>query len=340
MTDKSNRQFVLAARPEGKARLSDFRLEQTALPALKDGEVLFRNTLVSVDPYQRNLMGNGSSELPPIDIGAPMQGPTVAIVEESENPDFAVGDHVQTWSGWQEYAVSDGSDLRKIDAEAAPLSSALSALGPTGGLTAWVGTSLLHDAKPGGTVVVTAAAGTIGSIAAQILKLRGFRVVGVAGGPKKTAYLKDYYGLDDAVDYKAADFAEQLKRALPNGIDGLYDNVGDYMFEALMEHFNKDARIVINGTIAGYSDIGHPDRADHLPRLLNLFLYRFIEIRSFAVPDHLGRFPEFLAEVAPWVADGKIRYKEEFVDGFEKIPETLLKLFEGSHDGKLIVRIG
>lgn len=339
MSNSSNRQFVLVGRPEGEAKLSDFRLEKTSLPALKDGEVLFRNTLISVDPYQRNLMGNGSSELPAIDVGAVMPGPTVAVVEQSNNPDFAVGEHVQTWSGWQEYGVSNGADLRKIDPEAAPVSTALGVLGHTG-LTAWVGVTKFLDAKPGGTVVVTAAAGSVGSMVAQMAKLRGYRVVGIAGGAKKVAFLKDELGLDEAVDYKADDFEEQLKRALPDGIDGLYDNVGDYMFEALMEHFNKEARIVIGGTIAGYSDKGYPDRGDRLPRLLNLFLYRFIEIRGFSVTDHLGSYPDFLAEATAWVSEGKIKYAEEFVEGFEKIPETFLRLFDGSHDGKLIVEVG
>jgi hypothetical protein len=338
MADTSNQQFVLTACPEGKAKLDDFRQEETSVSALNDGEVVFRNTLISVDPYQRNLMGNGSSELPTIDVGAVMPGPTVAVVEESRNPGFAAGDHVQTWSGWQRRGVSDGSDLRRIDPAIAPLSTAHGVLGHTG-LTAWVGMDRISDAKPGGTIVVTAAAGSVGSMAAQIAKLRGYRVVGIAGGAKKVAYLKSKLGLDDAVDYKANDFAAQLERALPDGIDGLYDNVGDYMFEAVMEHFNKDARIVIGGTIAGYSDTKKPHRADHLPRLLNLFLYRFIEIRSFSVVDHLGRYPDFLAEVTPWVTEGRIKYGEEFVTGFDRIPETFLRLFDGSHDGKLIVKV-
>lgn len=339
MTSTSNRQFLLANRPKGRARLSDFRLDETPLPALKDGEVLLRNTLISVDPYQRNLMGNGSSELPTIDVGAPMPGPTVAIVEQSKSPAFAVGEYVQSWSGWQEYGVSDGSDLRKIDPEAAPVSMALGVLGHTG-LTAWIGMTKLLDARPGGTVVVTAAAGSVGSMAAQIARQRGYRVVGIAGGATKAAFLKNDLGLDEAVDYKADDFDEQLRRALPDGIDGLYDNVGDYMFEAVMEHFNKDARIVIGGTIAGYGDTEFPNRGDRLPRLLNLFLYRFIEIRGFSVTDHLGSYPDFLAEASSWVAEGKIKYSEEFVEGFENIPETFLRLFEGSHDGKLIVKVG
>lgn len=338
MAEKKNRQFVLVARPQGNAKLKDFKLIETDLPALGDGEVLFRNTLISVDPYQRNLMGNGSSELPPIEIGTPMQGPTIAVIEESRNPNFFPGDQVQTWSGWQDYAVSNGADLRKVDSDHAPVSAALGVLGHTG-LTAWVGMRKFLVPKPGDTVVVTAAAGSVGSMVAQMAKLSGNRVVGIAGGAKKVAFLKATLGLDEAVDYKATDFEYQLERALPEGIDALYDNVGDYMFEALMERFNKDARIVIGGTIAGYGDTVHPDRADRLPRLLNLFLYRFINIRGFSVTDHLGDYPAFLAEATQWVKDGSIRYNEEFVDGFERIPETFLRLFDGSHDGKLIVRV-
>jgi NADPH-dependent curcumin reductase CurA len=167
MPKTSNRQIILTARPSGIAKLSDFELVQKEMPSPKDGEVLLRNVLISVDPYQRNLMGNGSSELPPIDIGDPMQGPTVAVVEESKNADFAVGDHVASWSGWQEYAISHGTDLRKIDPDTAPLSTALGALGHTG-LTAWVGSTKFLDPKPGGTFVVTAAAGSVGSVAAQL----------------------------------------------------------------------------------------------------------------------------------------------------------------------------
>lgn len=336
MPIRSSRQFVLAGRPNGKAALGDFRLQEAPVAALKEGQVLVRNSLVSVDPYQRNLMGNNTSELPTIGVGDVMSGPTVGTVEETRNPAFAIGEHVQTWSGWREYAVSDGSDLRKIDPQTVPVSTALGVLGHTG-MTAWAAMKML-EAKPGGTVLVTAAAGAVGSIAAQIAKLRGYRVVGIAGGPKKVAFLKGL-GVDAAVDYKAEDFDARLKEALPDGVDGLIDNVGDYMFEAVMEYFNRDARIVINGTIAGYSSNGLPDRSDHLPRLINLFLYRFIEIRGFNLLDHLMRYPDFLAEATAWVAEGKLKYSEEFVEGFDRIPETFLRLFDGSHDGKLIVKI-
>lgn len=335
----SNRQIVIAARPSGNAKLSDFELVERPMPAPGEGEVLFRNLLISMDPYQRSLMGNASSELPPIDLGQPMPGPTVAIVEESRNAGFAIGDHVVTWSGWQEHGLSDGSDLMKVEPEAAPLSTALGVLGHTG-MTAWLGTTKFLDPKPGGTFVVTAAAGSVGSVAAQIAKLRGHRVVGIAGGPDKVRYLNEELGLDAAVDYKAADFAEQLARALPDGIDTLFENVGGPMFEALMPFFNKKAQVVICGTIAQYAFPGASDGPNRLPELLKSFLYRFIVIRSFALPDHFGSYPDFLAEMGPWVAEGRIRYSEEFVDGFENIPDAFLRLFDGRNRGKLIARIG
>lgn len=338
MPNRSSRQFTLAARPEGTAKLRDFRLVETPVPSLADGQVLLRNTLFSIDPYQRNLMGNGSSEWPAIEVGDPMGGPTVAVVEESKNPDFAVGDHVQTWSGWQDYATSDGSDLRKLDPDVAPLSTALGPLGLTG-FTAWYGTTKVHDFKPGGTLVVTGAAGSVGSTAAQLAKLRGHRVVGVAGGASKIAYLKDKLGLDDAIDYKAADFQEQVTRALPDGIDSFFENVGGPIFPVLMEYFNTDAKMVICGTIADYSETELPKGTNYLPRLITLIHYRFVDIKAFATPYVMDTFPQFLSEMTSLVTKGKIKYGEEFVDGFEKLPETFLTLFDGSHSGKkLIVR--
>ncbi|UYB54174.1 NADP-dependent oxidoreductase [Xanthomonas sp. AM6] len=340
MTSNTNRQILIAARPNGDPTLRDFAFVERALPSPKDGEVLFRNTLVSIDPYQRNLMGNGSSEWPALEVGDVMQGPTVAVVEESRNPAFRVGDHVQTWSGWQQYAVSDGSDLRKLDPAAAPVSTALGVLGHTG-LTAWFGATKVHSLKPGGTFVVTGAAGSVGSMAAQLAKLRGHRVVGIAGGAAKVAYLRDELGLDAAVDYKAGDFADQLERALPDGIDMFYENVGGPIFPVLMEHFNPHAKMVVCGTISDYSHADLPQGTNYLPRLITLIHYRYVDIKAFSIPDHLDKYPDFLAEVAPLVEQGRIKYAEEFVEGFEAIPDTFLKLFDGRHSGgKLIVKIG
>lgn len=338
MHNTLNRQIVLAKRPHGNARRSDFNIISTALPTLAEGEVLIRNTLISLDPYQRNLMGNASSELPPIELGQAMPGPAVGVVHDSRNDNFAIGDHVVNWSGWQEYAVSNGADLQKIDPAAAPLSTALGVLGHTG-LTAWVGLNKFLDPEPGGTFVVTAAAGAVGSIVAQLAKLRGQRVLGIAGGPDKVGYLKDELGLDAAVDYKAPDFAAQLARSLPNGLDTLFDNVGGYMFEALMPYFNMKAQIVICGTIAQYGFPGAAEGPNRLPELLKAFLYRFVEIRGFALPDHFDSMPAFLDEVTPLVAQGKIKYSEHIVDGFDNIPDDFLKLFDGRNTGKLIARV-
>jgi len=338
MTRMSNRQILLAARPHGMAKLSDFTFAETEVPTPRDGQVLFRNLLFSIDPYQRNLMGNGSSELPPIAIGSPMQGPTVAVVTDSRHPDFAKGDHVQSWSGWQDFALSDGSDIRRLDPDAAPLSTALGPLGLTGH-TAWFGATKVHDFKPGGTLVVTGAAGSVGSMVAQLAKLRGHRVVGVAGGPEKAAFLTERLGLDAAIDHRAANVEAQVARALPDGIDALFENVGGPLFPVLMEHFNHHAKMVVCGTIADYSNKDLPTGINYLPRLITLIHYRFVEIRAFAIPNHLDTIPEFLAELTPLVQSGRIHYGEEIVDGFEKIPETFLTLFDGSHSGKkLIVR--
>lgn len=339
MPDSTNRQIRLIARPQGKARLGDFDLIQVPRPVPQAGQILLRNKLLSIDPYQRNLMGNNSSELPPIDLNTTMPGPTVAVVEESNNPAYRAGDHVQTWTGWQDYALSDGSDLRQLDVNAAPPSTALGVLGHTG-LSAWMGVSHLMDEMQGGTFVVSAAAGSVGSMAAQIARLKGYRVVGIAGGPVKVAYLKDVLELDEAVDYKAPDFDTRLAAALPTGVDRFFDNVGDHIFEAVMPHLNTHAQVVICGTIAGYNETTLADRRDHLPLFLNLVLYRFVQVRGFNLLDHLHRFPEFLAEATPWVTSGQIKYNEQFVDSFERIPEAFLSLFDGGNSGKLIARNG
>lgn len=339
MSSKSNHQIVIAARPNGNANLKDFAFVETAIPSPGEGEVLTRNLLISIDPYQRSLMGNASSELPPLELGQPMSGPTVAIVENSRNPNFVAGDHVVAWSGWQQYSLSNGEELRKIDSKMAPLSTALGVLGHTG-LTAWLGVTKFMNPKPGSTVVVTAAAGSVGSLSAQLAKLRGHRVVGIAGGPDKVRYLKAL-GIDEAVDYKAPDFAEKLTAALPNGLDALLDNVGSPMFEALMPHFNQHAQIVIAGTIAQYAHPGTTGGPNRVPELLKLFLYRFIQIQGFAMPDHIDSYPDFLAEVSPLVAQGKIKYIEEFVDGLENIPAAFLRLYDSANPnrGKLIARL-
>ncbi|CAM4414847.1 hypothetical protein SAMN06265348_12042 [Pedobacter westerhofensis] len=336
MSNTKNRQIVLKQRPTGNAKLDDFQFIENEIPIPKDGEVLFQNTMISVEPYQRNLMGNGSSEWPTMDIGETMQGPTIAKVIKSNHDDFQVGDYVQTWSGWQDYALSNGSDIRKLDPEIAPLSTALGPLG-LNGFAAWYGMTKLHDFKPGGTLVVTGAAGSVGSLVAQLGKLRGYRVVGVAGSEDKVTFLKEALGLDAAIDYKAKDLDDQIRKALPHGIDSFYENVGGPIFPRLMEYFNKDAKMTISGTIADYSNTELPQGTNYLPRLITIIHYRFLSIKAFATPFVMDTIDEFLEEVTPLIQHDIIKYSEEFIDGFGKLPETFLRLFDGSHSGKKLI---
>lgn len=338
MVMNANRRFALAARPEGMPKVSDFELETVSAPEPADGEVLVHNLLFSLEPYQRNLMGNSSSEWPPLAIGDTMGGPTVGIVEESRDPAFQAGDHVQTWSGWQELAVVNGTDLRKIDSTDAPLSTALGPLGLTG-FSAWYGMTKLHHFKPGGTLLVSGASGSVGSVAAQLGRLRGMRVVGLAGGREKASFLTEGLGLAASIDYKAHDLAAQLECALPDGIDAYFENVGASSFASVMGKFNTDAKIILCGTISEYNGEPPSSYNHDLSKLLSLFLYRFIDIRSFQTTSVLQAFPDFLGEMTPLVKAGRIIYREEFLDGFEKLPEALVAFFDGKGSGaKVMVR--
>ncbi len=339
MSTQVNRQIILTARPHGDPKESDFTIVEGAVPVPGPGQVLMRNLLVSMDPYNRIVMGNANSDQPAIDIGDPMLGFTVAVIERSDNPAFAVGDHVAGMYGWQDYAVSDGSDLRKIDPAVAPLSAHLGVLGMTG-LTAWVGLTKIIDPKPGGTLVVTAAAGAVGTAAAQIGKLRGHRVVGVAGGPEKSRHLREDLGLDAAVDHKAPDFAEQLADAVPDGIDTVYDRVGASLFEALLPHLNLKAQFAVGGVMSQITRTRAFEGPDRLPDLLRAVLYKDLTLRGFSVPDYFDCYPELLAELAPAVTEGRLRYAEHFVEGLENIPAAFPQMFQGLITGKMIAKIG
>ena len=339
MSTEINRRIVLAARPHGDPKPTDFDVVECDVPIPGDGEVLIRNVLVSLDPYNRIIMGNANSDQPPIDVGDPMFGFTVAVVERSNNAAFSVGDHVGSMSGWQHYALSDGSDLRPIDPDAAPLSANLGVLGMTG-LTAWVGMTKIVDPKPGGTLVVTGAAGAVGSAASQIAKLRDHRVVGVAGGLHKLRHLLDDLGLDAAVDYKAPDFATQLARAVPDGIDTVYENVGAPMISALLPHLNMKAQIISGGVTSAITATEPSEGPDRLPELMRAVLYKDLTIRGFSVPDYFDCYPHLIAELGPALADGRVRYAEHFVEGLEAIPTAFPDMFLGRVTGKMIAKIG
>ena len=331
-----NRQIILAARPHGHPKASDFEIVERPVPVPGDGQVLIRNLLVSLDPYNRIIMGNAGSELPPIEpiaIGDPMFGFAIAVVEQSNNPAFAPGDHVASTSGWQDYALSDGSDLRVIDPDAAPLSANLGALGMTG-LTAWVGLTEVLDPKPGGTLVVTAAAGAVGSVAGQIAKLAGCRTVGIAGGADKCDDLRDLYGFDAAIDYKSDDVRAALKAACPDGVDVYFDNVGGATTQALIPRLNLRARIVICGQISQYN-LDRPEPTFH-PSLLIVYRAR---MEGFLVTDYAHRYDEAAVRLARWVAEGKIKWREDVTEGLENAPAAFMGMLRGENRGKALVKV-
>jgi NADPH-dependent curcumin reductase CurA len=342
MTSQPNRQIVLAARPHGNPKESDFEIVEGPVPVPGDGQVLVRNVLLSLDPFNRILMGNANSDQAPIELGDTMFGFTVGVVQESNAPALAVGDHVASITGstgWQDYAAVDAAEVRLVEPHpAVPLSAHLGVLGVTG-LTAWVGLTKILDPKPGGTLVVTAAAGAVGSAAAQIGKLRGYRVVGVAGGPEKTRHLLEDLGLDAAVDHRAPDFTERLARALPEGIDTVYENVGASLFPALMPHLNLNAQVAVGGVMSQITATEAPEGPDGLPAVLRAIFYKNGTVRGFNVTEFYGSYPEFLADLAPAVAAQQLRATTHVVEGLETIPTVFPQMFTGRAAGKMVAKI-
>ncbi|ACI59559.1 Alcohol dehydrogenase zinc-binding domain protein (plasmid) [Rhizobium leguminosarum bv. trifolii WSM2304] len=337
MTNNVNRKVVLAARPDGNPKPSDFRLETEAVPVPGKDQLLLRTRYLSLDPYYRSLMGNANGTSNPLDIGATMIGSTVSEVVESDNPAFVKGDIVCGFAGWQDYSLSDGSELQKLDPESAPVSTALGVLGFTG-MTAYVGLTTIGVPKPGETVVVSAATGAVGSIAVQIAKLKGARVVGIAGGKEKTDYLVNELGADAAVDHRAPDFADQLKKAVPNGIDVDFESVGGKVFEAVFPLLNHHARVIVCGVVSQYNSNEPASGPNLLPSLLEVALWKRMQIRGFGVDEHSDQFENFQRDVGGWVKEGEIKYREDVVQGLENAAEAFPRLFTGGNFGRLIVK--
>lgn len=332
-----NRQFVLARRPSGIPVDADFSLIESPLPVPAVGEVLLRARYLSVDPYMRGRMNAAKSYAPAVEIGGLMVAAGVAEVIESKNPDFAVGEIVANpLMGWQEYAVSSGPGLRKVDPTIAPISTAVGVLGMTG-LTAHIGIHDVCAVKPGETVVISGAAGAVGSIAGQVAKIAGCRVVGIAGGPQKTKVLTTEYGFDAALDYKSThDYAGALRELCPQGIDAYFDNVGGPISDAAFTHLNQRARIAICGQIALYND----PQASQGPRLMRHVLVARATVRGFLIFDYSpAQTTPALAELTDWVRSGKLKYHEDVVEGFENMPRALIGLFSGENLGKRVVKV-
>jgi NADPH-dependent curcumin reductase CurA len=338
-TQTHNRQIQLAARPVGAPTAADFHLATGAVPTMDAGKLLLRTVYLSLDPYMRGRMSDAASYAAAVALGAPMVGATVCRVQSSQHAGFAVGDWVLAYTGWQDYAVSDGTGLTKLDPAMAHPSYALGVLGMPG-FTAYMGLLDIGAPKAGETVVVAAATGAVGSVVGQIAKLKGCRVVGVAGGVDKCRSAVQELGFDACVDHRSPNLAALLTAACPKGIDVYFESVGGKVFEAVLPLLNSTARIPVCGLIAHYNETALPEGPDHSPVLMRTLLTKRIRMQGFIIFDDYGhRYPEFAKEMSQWVGDGKIKVREDFVDGLENAPLAFIGLLEGKNFGKLIVRV-
>jgi len=329
-----NRQFVLASRPVGLPKESDFKLTEKPIAPLKDGEVLVNARYLSVDPYMRGRISGVKSYAAPVEIGELMVGGGVAQVVESKNPGFASGDYVDIYMGWQEYAISSGKNLRKLD-PSIPVSTALGVLGMPG-LTAYFGLLDVCAPKAGETVVVSGAAGAVGSIVGQIAKIKGCRTVGIAGGDDKVEWIQRECGFDAAFNYKTnTDYAAKFKELCPNGIDCYFDNVGGSITDAVFTALNTHSRISICGQISQYNNT----KMELGPRLFGALIVYRAKVQGFLVSDYAPRFGEAFKDMSAWVRDGKLKYREDIVEGFENMPKAFIGLFHGENIGKRIVKL-
>lgn len=335
----SGTRIVLAARPHGEPKDSDFRFEEVPLREPQDGEVSLQTLYLSLDPYMRGRMSAAKSYAPPVEVGDTMVGATVSRVIESTVDRFSPGDVVLGYGGWQTHSVEPAKQLRLLDATVNPPSTALGVLGMPG-FTAYSGLLTIGDPKPGETVVVAAAAGPVGSAVGQIAKIKGARAVGIAGGPEKVAYLVDELGFDAAIDHRADNFAEQLAAATPDGIDVYFENVGGTVFDEVFKRMNTYGRIPVCGLVANYNLTSLPEGPDRSGQLMGNILTRSLTVRGFIQTEFAAeQTPRFLEEASGWVADGSLKYREDITDGLENTPDAFRGLLEGRNFGKALVRV-
>ena len=339
ISSRINRRYVLAQRPQGMPSDQDFRLEKVAQPEPEQGQVLLRTLYLSLDPYVRGRLDDVPSYSPPLAIGDVICGGTVCRVEQSLHPDYQVGDLVLAYTGWQDYALSDGEGLQKLDANMAHPSYALGLLGMPG-FTGYMGLTDIGNPQVGETVVVAAATGAVGSVVGQVAKLRGCRAVGIAGGVEKCRYAVEKLGFDACIDHRAADFAHQLKQACDKGIDVYYENVGGAVFDAVLPLLNTKARIPVCGMISQYNGHHSDHQQDRLPLLMSTILKKRMRVEGFIISQDYGdRYPEFYAQMSTWLAQGKIVFKEDVVDGLENSITAFQGLLSGKNFGKLIIKV-
>jgi NADPH-dependent curcumin reductase len=337
--EEINRRIVLASRPVGAPTEENFRLEKIPKPLPENGEVLLRTIFLSLDPYMRGRMNDGPSYAEPVAINGVMQGATVCRIEVSRHPDYKEGEWVLGYSGWQDYALSDGSGLTRLGVKPENPSHALGILGMPG-FTAYMGLLDIGQPKEGDTLVVAAATGPVGATVGQIGKLKGCRVVGIAGSSEKCEHAKDVLGFDACLDHKAPDFARQLGEACSTGIDIYFESVGGKVFDAVLPLLNTKARIPLCGLVSQYNTTRLPDGPDRLSLLMGTILVKRIKVQGFIIFDDYGhRYNEFARNMSQWLGTGQIKYREHLVEKLERAPGAFIGMLEGRNFGKLVVRV-
>ena len=334
-----NHQILLNSRPIGTPTAANFKLQEGTVPTPSDGQVLLRTLYLSLDPYMRGRMSDAESYAPPVKLDDVMVGSTVSIVETSLNVDYQLGDLVLSSNGWQEYALSDGKGLIKLDKSHLNPSLNLGVLGMPG-FTAYMGLLDIGQPKRNETVVVAAASGAVGAVVGQIAKIKGCYVIGIAGGADKCRYVMDELGFDICIDHRAENFAQQLTDACSKGIDIYFESVGGKVFDAVLPLLNTKARIPVCGLIASYNNINLPHGPDRLGMLEGILLRKRIKMQGFIIFDDYGsRYPEFVKQMTTWLKQDKVKFLEDITEGLEKAPEAFVGLLKGKNFGKLIVRV-
>ena len=330
-----NKIINLKNRPTGRPDLSDFEFTEEEKPTPKEGQILIETKYVSVDPYLRGRMVDAKSYIPPFKLNEPITSGIIAEVVESKHENFKKGDFVSGMLAWKEFQVSDGKGLNKVDPNQAPLSAYLGILGMTG-LTAYFGLNRIGKPKEGDTLLVTGAAGAVGTVVGQIGKIMGCKVIGVAGTDEKVSMLKDKFGYDTAINYKkTSDMQAALAEAAPEGIDVFFDNVGGSIFDAALANIARDARVILCGAIADYNKTETPTG----PRVNTAIIKNSVLMQGFTVGNYQNDFPEGIQKLAGWLQEGKLEYEETIVEGFDTIPQAFLDLFDGKNTGKMVVKV-
>lgn len=330
-----SRTILLKNRPAGKPSTSDFETIEEIDPEPQEGELLLKALYISVDPYLRGRMRNEKSYIPPFELNQPMESNVVAQVVESKNQNFQKGEFVAGMLKWKELQISTGTGLNRVDRDLAPLPAFLGVLGLTG-LTAYLGLEKIGKLKAGETLVVSGAAGAVGSIAGQIGKIKGCMVVGIAGSDEKVDHIEKKFGFDKGINYNSTeDMAEAIREICTDGVDVYFDNVGGEILDAVLQNINKDARIINCGAISLYNETKIPTG----PRPEGLLIKNTALMQGFLVRDHVKDFGRTLQQLAAWLQEGNLEYDETIVDGFEKLPEAFIGLFEGRNVGKMVVKV-